>query len=147
MAAKPITEKQIVDHIIKNWEKLFEPGLHFFKREVEWLEGWKCDITAWFMMEYEGEPHKAAVFMEAKYDSPSRDLIYELCKALTFVNRHKAPSFVAVISDDFSDPYIQNFIKENQIFMFQVIVENQDLETMKIKYIQNTGHFEIQDKV
>jgi hypothetical protein len=75
--------------------------------------------------------------MEVKYDSPSRDLIYELTKALSFANRHKYPSYICVLSDDFSDPYILKFIKDNGIFMYKIIVKDNDINTLSLQFVES----------
>lgn len=149
-------EKQIVDYIIKNWSSLMFKDMQFFRREKEWLPGWRNDITAVVPMTLGEEygyktPHtafKMPVFIEVKYNSESRDLIYELTKALTAVSRFKNtatkdklphPAQVGVISDNFSDPYIYDFIVQNNIHMWQIQITDDDINTMKLNYIDYTN--------
>lgn len=146
---KIITEKQIVDHIIEHWNELFEEGIYFFRKEHSWLEDWRCDITAYSHMELGEEygfekPHdyRAPIFMEVKYESSSRDLIYELSKALEFVRRHQYPMYVAAISDDFSDPHILRFILDNGIHMWKISVKDNDINTLTLEYIEQQKELE-----
>lgn len=147
---KQITEKQIVDHIIANWDQLFEPELLFYDKEHAWTEDWRCDITAYIPMTLGEEygfkrpyPYKSGVFIEVKYDSNSRDLIYELTKALNFIKKTRLPHHIGVISNDFSDIHIVEFLESNHIHMWLIEMEGNDLQSLKLKYI-NTPE-ELQD--
>jgi hypothetical protein len=156
------SERQIVNHIIKNWDSLFEEGIKYQGREKEWIRGWRNDITSYVEMElgeeygYLEKPHnfKAPIFIEVKYKSDSRDLLYELKKALTAVSRFKPktvdgkeyfahPAYIGVISDDFSDEYIYDFIVSHGIHMWQIKMDDDDIETLRLNYIE---HYELEVK-
>lgn len=156
------TEKHIVNHIIQNWDDLFFHDMHFHSKEKSWIHGWRNDITAYTEIElgkeygYFNKEHlyKMPIFLEVKFGSKSkRDLVYELQKALAAVYRFKPkvvdgkaylahPAQIGVIADDLSDPYIHDFIIENNIHMWQIHIKDNDINTMSLKYIDNYAQLE-----
>jgi len=151
---KKLLEKDIVNYIIRNWTSLFDNNIKLYRTEVKWLNDYRCDISAYVEMTLDekygyNEPYKynAPIFIEVKFNKNDRDLIYEIKKALTAVNRIgldkperlnvlRNPAYVGVISDDFSDEYIYNFLIENNIHLWQIDIKNNDINTLKLTYIE-----------
>lgn len=141
---REIKEKHIIKHIVDNWNKLLgEEKLHFFKTEYCALDDWRCDILAYVYLDleemgYENAPrnYRAPIYTEVKFNSDSRDLIYEISKGLRLVNQAAYPRYIAVISDDFSDPTILDFLVENKIHMWQIKIKDDDLSTLRLEYYE-----------
>jgi hypothetical protein len=133
---KVITEKQIVDAIVKNWDEFFEEEqIKFFRREKSPVSWWRADLWGVVDMPLEHmEAYRASIFFEVKYQSPARDLIYEVKKGLDLLATISNPNYIAVISDDFSDPTIYDFLKANGIHMWRIDIENDDINTLKLTY-------------
>lgn len=141
---KTLTEKQVVDYIIDNWDRLFsEHGIRYRCREKSPVSWWRVDLWGTIDMDLQEMkitnrpyPYKASVFIEAKFRSESRDLIYELQKGLDFLSRIEYPNFIGVLSDNFDDPTIIQFIQDHNIHMFKIEIEDDDLDTIQIKYYE-----------
>lgn len=133
-----LKEKDIVNHIIQNWDNLFEEEVKFCKKEATLLEDYRCDIVGY--IQPKGTTNYASrsnLLFECKYQSNSRDLIYELTKAISLRERIKGKeTIISVISDNFDDPHIRKFILENDIHMWQIHMENEKLETLSLEYIE-----------
>ena len=152
---KEIKEKDIVNHIIINWEKYFE-GIKFCRTEYK-LKDFRVDIAASFKAnlkdlgirdeDYFCQP---SIFFEVKWKSEMRDLIYELKKQIKFrdwyINYGKAYCMICVISDEF-DSHMVDFMVEHDITMFKIDVEDNDLSTMKISEYNPYFNGLIHDKV
>lgn len=139
---KKLTEKQVVDYIIKNWDKLFD-DIKFYKSEYYWLPEWRCDISAFIWMDLKEEgltkdpyPYRAPIFIECKYNSDARDLIFELRKALYCAKKGAWPKYVGVFMDDYSDGHILDFLIENEIHMWKINIKNEDLSTLYMEYYE-----------
>jgi hypothetical protein len=142
---KKLNEKQVVDYIIENWDRLFD-DLKFYKREYYWLEDWRCDISAYVLMDLkdigikeESYIYRAPVFIECKYKSDARDLLLEMRKAMTFVKRCKWPAYIGVFMDNYDDPHILDFLIENEIHMWKIDIKDDDLSTLKMVYYEPEG--------
>ena len=146
---KSLSEKEIVNHIIKNWDKFFEKdNIKFQKTEWQALENYRADIMAYIDLDLkdigwreESEMYRTLVILECKYQSESRDLIYELEKAkyiqwyLDERSNYPHPVFIGVISDDFSDKAIYDYLIENNIHMWKINIKDDNIETMTLRYI------------
>jgi len=153
---KKLLEKDIVKYIIRNWTNLFDNNIKLYRTEVRWLNDYQCDITAYTEIilnkEYGySKPYKynAPIFIEVKFNKNDRDLIYEIKKALIAVKRIgldrperlnvlRNPAYIGVISNDFSDEYIYNFLIENNIHMWQINMTNNDINTLKLTYVETS---------
>lgn len=142
-----IKEKDIVNHIIKNWNNYFS-DLTFWKTEYS-LRNFRVDIAAYFNanlkdfnIREEDYWCKPTVFFEVKHNSEMRDLIFELEKQIKFrdwyINVNKALVVIAVILDDYSDSDIIDYLKKNNIMMYQYFIENDDINTLQIKEYKQT---------
>lgn len=139
-----LKEKDIVKHLKDNWNKYF-PDLIGCKLEVP-IRNSRVDILSSYPVDlYELGLRKeddivrhvnAAVFVEIKYNSNMRDLLYELQKHINFreryVNFGKAWCFIMVISDEF-DYEMVKFMEDNNIIMYKYSIEDEDLSTFKIE--------------
>lgn len=149
--SKELKEKDIVKHIVDNWDKYF-PDLRFCKTEYS-LKNFRVDILADFEanlkdlgIREDDYICRPAVFFEAKYQSNMRDLIYELQKQIKFrdwyINIAKAFCMICVISDEF-DPDMIDFMESNSILMYKYEMENNNLNTLVIKEY-NKNIFELE---
>lgn len=144
-----LKEKDIVTYIVDNWDKYF-PELIFKKTEFQARSDYRCDILCFLEMnlrEYgydEDGIHYAGIYTEVKYNSPSRDLIFELEKAIDCCSHPsiKHPRYVAVIMDDYSDETILNYLIENDIIMWKIDIVDDNLEEMKI-YLYEPDEFNV----
>lgn len=140
MSKTKLKEKDIVKKIVDSWEDYF-PQLRFWRTEYSFRD-FRVDIAADFEVDREAyglKPssfkHRAPVFFEVKYNSEMRDLIYELKKQLAFRNfyvdiaGHLA--FICVISDKF-EPTMTKFMIENDIKMFKINIENDDIDSLTL---------------
>jgi hypothetical protein len=146
-----LLEKDIVDYVIEHWDEFFKE-IDFFRREKTWLPGWRNDITATIWMDLkdygfkeESYMYRAPIFIEAKFRSSSRDLIFELEKAKVLVGRLDWPSYIGVLSDDFSDPVILNYLIENKVLLWKMDITGDDLTTLKINFYEPHGSEVIED--
>lgn len=133
-----VLEKDVVNQLISDWTRYFGDKLKFYKKEKSWLEGWINDITAYIEMELEGGyKYKAPVFIEVKFrsDISKRDLIYELEKAKIVKERIDNPIYIGVISDDYSDKTINEYLIKNNIKTWKVDVKGNNIETLTINPI------------
>lgn len=142
-----LKERDIVNKIIESWNKFF-PDLKFYKKEFV-LRNFRVDIAAGFdinLKEIHGEEYNkkahAPVFFEVKYNSEMRDLIFELEKQISFrdwyTNVSKCLAMVCVISDKFDKDMVK-YMEKNNVHMFKIYIENDDIDTLEIKeYIPNT---------
>lgn len=144
-------EKDIVKHIVQNWDNFF-PDLTFRRTELK-MRDFRVDIFASFYanlkdlgvrdQDYWCHP---SVFFEVKYNSNMRDLMFELQKQINFRNWYvgetKAMCVINVISDDYNADMVK-FMQENNIYMFKISMEDDDIETLKIKeYLPDQMDFE-----
>lgn len=139
-----LKEKDIAKHLKDNWNTYF-PDLVGCKLEVP-IRNSRVDILSSYPVDlYELGLKKeddilryanAAVFVEIKYNSNMRDLLYELQKHINFrnwyVNFGKAWCFIMVISDEF-DYEMVKFMEDNNIIMYKYSIEDEDLSTFKIE--------------
>lgn len=139
-----LKEKDIAKHLKENWNVYF-PELIGCKLEVP-IRNSRVDILSsvpvdLFELGIKSENDKfrfinAAVFVEIKYNSNMRDLLYELQKHISFrdwyVNVGKAWCFIMVISDEF-DYEMVKFMEDNNIMMYKYTFENDDLSTFRIE--------------
>lgn len=131
-----LKEKHIVEHLINNWSKYFGENYHFWKKEREWKPGWRPDITALKPIQMEHGIYKAPIFIEVKYNrngqKNDRDLIYEVQKALDAIKRCKNPQYVIVISNDYSDKHIVEFMVKNKVPMYKFDFSKPDLSDFRL---------------
>lgn len=139
-----LKEKDIVDHLCNNWGTYF-PELVGCKKEYTFRDS-RIDILSSIPVDlYElgirekDDPlrkTKAAVFVEVKYNSEMRDLLFELQKHIKFrdwyISKGKSCCYIVVISDKFDANMVQ-FMEENDIIMYKYNIENEDLETFEIE--------------
>lgn len=139
-----LKEKDIAKHLKENWNAYF-PELIGCKLEVPFRNS-RVDILSsvpvdLFELGIRSETDQfryinATVFVEIKYNSNMRDLLYELQKHISFrdwyVNVGKAWCFIMVISDEF-DYEMVKFMEDNNIMMYKYTLENEDLTTFKIE--------------
>lgn len=138
-----LKEKDIAKHLKDNWNKYF-PELIGCKLEVP-IKNSRVDILSsypidLFELGLRDEDDllryiNAAVFVEIKYKSDMRDLLFELQKHISFrdwyINIAKSWCFIMVISDDFDNDMI-NFMLDNNILIYQYSIDNDDLSTFSI---------------
>lgn len=132
-----ILEKDIVNYICDNWDKYFK-NIKFYAKEKQWLDNWRCDITAYreMIVNFQGNDnynYRAPIFIEVKFRSSSRDLIYELEKAKKRVNTLTLPSYIGVMSDNFDDIEILTYLLDNKIFLWKINLEGEDIETLTLE--------------
>jgi hypothetical protein len=151
---KTLSEKQIVNHIVQNWDKFFaEENIKFQRIEWQALENYRADIMAYMDLDLKeigwrekSVKYRATIILECKYQSESRDLIYELEKAkyLQWYLKERLteswPVFIGVISDDFSDKAIYDYLIENDIHMWKINIKDNDIETMTLRYLTPGEH-------
>lgn len=136
-----LKEKDIVKQVVDNWGFYF-PDLHFCKTEYS-LRNFRVDILADFKanlkdlgLREEDYYCSPAVFMEVKYNSNMRDLIYELQKQIQFrdwyINYGKAFCVICVLSDEFDEDMVK-FMEDNSIIMYKYEIDDDDISTLSIK--------------
>ena len=144
-----ITEKDVVNYLIANWERLFNredmyvDGKPFFHHSKEYRVTplWRCDMLNYIEMPHpkdESLIFKSPVYTEVKYNHNGRDLVYELQKGLNFVNRNcykDFPRSIAVIADDTLDATTLRYIKDNNILFYQYDFDSFDLDTLTIRKV------------
>ena len=147
-----LKEKDIVKQVVDNWDKYF-PDLHFCKTEYS-LRNFRVDILADFAAnlkdlglretDYNCRP---AVFVEVKYNSNMRDLIFELQKQIQFrnwyINCGKAFCMICVLSDDYDIDMVK-FMEDNAIIMYKYEIEDDDISTLTIKEY-NSNQLELEE--
>lgn len=152
---KTLKEKDIVEQIINNWDTYFE-GTKFCKTEFS-LRDFRVDILASFPAnlkdlgvrdeDYFTNP---SIFFEVKWKSEMRDLLFELKKQIKFrdwyIEYGKAFCMICVISDEF-DSHMVEFMVENNITMFKINIENEDIETLSISEYDPFSYDYIKDKL
>lgn len=139
-----LKEKDIVDHLCENWSDYF-PELVGCKKEfafrdsrVDILSACPVDLYEFGIREEDDifRYTKAAVFVEVKYNSEMRDLLFELQKHIDFrnwyINLGKSYCYIVVISDKF-EPNMVKFMEENDIIMYKYSIKDDDLETFEIE--------------
>lgn len=134
-----LKEKDIVDHLIRNWNTYFKnEELHFYKTEYTVTSDWRTDILAYVISQHPyniERTYKVPIFIEVKYNN-FRDLVYELEKGLAFINRKNNnpdfPRYLAVIVNDTIDEVTLAYIKEKNIPIYMYSVDNEDLTTFKV---------------
>ena len=135
-----LKEKDIIRYVVNNWDRFF-PEIDFYKTEFSFRD-FRVDIAAKLDMSFEdlGQPAKpwglqAPIFFEVKYNSEMRDLLFELQKQISFrnwyINVAKSYCMVCVISDKF-DGHMVKYMMDNDIPMFKINIENDNLENMTI---------------
>lgn len=130
---KKIKEKDIIDHLIANWEEYFP---HFDKRRRKefTFRNSRVDILSSITREEDNTKHDA-IFMEVKYSGNDRDLLYELEKHIAFRDFYiKAGGmvYIVVLSDNF-DKHMISYMEENYITMYLYKIEDNDLNTLTIE--------------
>lgn len=136
-----LKEKDIVKQVVDNWGHYF-PDLRFCKTEYS-LRNFRVDILASFKanlkdlgLREEDYYCSPAVFVEVKYNSNMRDLIYELQKQIQFrdwyINIGKAFCMICVLLDDFDEDMVK-FMENNSILMYKYEIDNDDISTLSIK--------------
>lgn len=139
-----LKEKDIVLHLKENWNTYFPEFIgckieHPFRdSRVDIFSSCPVDL---YELGIRGEDEmfrhiNASVFVEVKYNSNMRDLLFELQKHISFrdwhVNYGRSWCFVMVISDEF-DYEMVKFMESNDIIMYKYSMENEDLSTFKIE--------------
>ena len=133
-----LKEKDIAKHLKENWNTYF-PDLVGCKLEVP-IRNSRVDILSSYPVDlYELGLKKeddilrytnAAVFVEIKYNSNMRDLLYELQKHINFrnwyVNFGKAWCFIMVISDEFD--YEMKELDYNEIIKNERRIDDSDIK-------------------
>lgn len=139
-----LKEKDIVDHLIRNWDTYFKDDeLYFYKKEYTVIpDYWRADILAYVWAPHPYDPerqYKVPIFIEVKYNNNYRDLIYELEKGLEFINRKSHnpdfPHYLVVIVDNTIDEVTLEYIKKNKIPVYMYTIEDEDLTTFKISML------------
>lgn len=136
-----LKEKDIVNHLIANWNKFF-PELNSAKKEFSFRNS-RVDILSSFPVNLKDFGLRetdcftnAAAFFEVKYNSNMRDLMFEIQKLVRFRDWYhdygKCLSVVSVISDDFDYDMIKFFL-ENNVFMYKFSIEDDNLETLTLE--------------
>lgn len=140
-----LKERDIVDHLVRNWDTYFKTEeLFFYKTEYTVTDNWRADILAYVWAPYPRNPeidYRIPVFIEVKYNN-FRDLIFELEKGLEFINRKSHnpdyPRYLAVIANDAIDQITKDYILKNNIPLYIYSMEDEDLLTLSISMYQNT---------
>lgn len=154
-----LKEKDIVKHLHENWNEYF-PDLKGCKLEVthrnsrvDILSSIPVDLHELGLREEDDTLRytNAAVFVEVKYNSNMRDLIFEVQKHIDFrewyIGVNKCFCMIMVISDDFDSDMAQ-FMQENDILMYKFSMKNEDLSTFTIKeYNLDCHEIEIEEPV
>jgi hypothetical protein len=147
-----LKEKDIVKEIVDNWGDYF-PDLQFCKTEYS-LRNFRVDMLASFDanlkdlgLRDEDYFCKPAVFIEVKYNSNMRDLIFELQKQIQFrdwyINTAKAFCVICVLSDDYDIDMVK-FMEDNSIVMYKYSIEDDDISTLSIEEY-NSKTFELEE--
>lgn len=147
-----LKEKDIVKEIIDHWGDYF-PDLQFCKIEYS-LRNFRVDMLASFDanlkdlgLRNEDYFCKPAVFIEVKYNSNMRDLIFELQKQIQFrdwyINIGKAFCVICVLSDDYDIDMVK-FMEDNSIVMYKYSIEDDDISTLFIEEY-NSKTFELEE--
>ena len=141
MEEKELKEKDIVKHIVDNWDNFF-PDLRYCKTEHS-LQNFRIDILADFEanlkdlgIREEDYFCRPSVFFEVKYNSNMRDLIYELQKQIQFrdwyIKYGKSFCMICVLSDDYDSDMVK-FMEDHSIVMYKYEIEDDDITTLSIK--------------
>lgn len=149
-------EKDIVTKIVSSWEEYF-PDLSFVKTEFAFRD-FRVDIFADFEVDRQAfnmQPSdcklKAPVFFEVKWNSEMRDLIYELQKQIRFRNFYTNIAgnlaVICVISDKFEDQAMIDFMIENQIYMYRIDIENDDINTLTLTEFTQNFSIELMEEI
>lgn len=136
-----LKEKDVVNYLVENWNRFF-PDLEGCKKEFK-IRNSRVDIFSSLPVNLKDLGlretdtfAKAAVFCEVKYDSDMRDLMFEIQKHISFrdwyINYGKAFCMIIVISDKF-DYEMVKFMEYNNIFMYKINIENNDLTTLTLE--------------
>jgi hypothetical protein len=147
-----LKEKDIVKQVVDNWGHYF-PDLRFCKTEYT-LRNFRVDILADFKanlkdlgIREEDYFCNPAVFIEVKFNSNMRDLIFELQKQIQFrdwyIKYGKAFCMICVLSDEY-DLDMVKFMEDNSIIMYKYEIEDNDIETLSIKEY-NSNLFELEE--
>lgn len=136
-----LKEKDVIKHIIDNWETIFQEEMFFHKKEQKVDKYWRCDLIAYRKQVFKGRNVKSPIYIEVKYNKNHRDLLYELSKGLSFINRETmkaVPRYLCVFIEDASlDSVTETFLKENNITYYVFNIKNDDLETLDIECVNN----------
>lgn len=151
-----LKEKDIVKKIVGSWENYF-PDLSFVKTEFSFRD-FRVDIFADFEVDREAfglKPSeyklRAPVFFEVKYSSEMRDLIYELQKQIRFrdfyTNIAGNLAIICVILDKFEDQTMIDFMIENQIYMYQINIEDDNIDTLTLTEVNKNFSIELMEEI
>lgn len=151
-----LKEKDIVKKIVDSWEEYF-PDLSFVKTEFAFRD-FRVDIFADFEVDREAfglRPSdyrlKAPIFFEVKYNSEMRDLIYELQKQIRFrdfyTNIAGNLAIICVISDKFEDQTMIDFMIQNQIYMYQINIKDDDIDTLTLTEFNQDFSVELMEEI
>lgn len=139
-----LKEKDIVKHLEENWNTYFPDFIgckieHTFRNSrVDIFSSCPVDLYELGIRDKDDILRyiNASVFVEVKYNSNMRDLLYELQKHISFrdwyVNYGKSWCFIIVISDEF-DYEMVKFMESNNIIMYKYSMEEEDLSTFKLE--------------
>lgn len=147
-----LKEKDIVNHIADNWDKFF-PELKKPRREyvfrdsrVDLFTAYDINLKELGLRDVDTKA-EAATFMEVKYNSNMRDLMFEVQKLLDFrdwyINYGRAFCVVCTISDEY-DFHMAKFFDEKGVIMYKINMKDEDLETMTIEEY-SLAHKEIEE--
>ena len=147
-----LKEKDIVNQITSNFNNYF-PELIGCRTEYKFRDS-RIDIFSSLRVNFKelGLREKdyfcnSPVFFEVKYNSNMRDLMFELQKLIKFRNWYydygKAFAVICVISDEY-DEYMVEFMEANNVLMYKINIENDDLTTLTLEEYNSTK-FELED--
>lgn len=136
-----LKEKDISDFLKDNWESFFKPGkCELYKTDKSFLKRWRPDFIGVNKDYFEGV---TLVFIELKYNSNCRDLLYEVQRAIDVRNKgHNV--IIAVLSDHYKDETIRNFLLENDVILLKYEFMDLDVDSFKIRQL-NTVNIDGQD--
>lgn len=110
-------ESQLVNHLIAHWDELMGKfDLHFAFKEKSWRPRWRCDITAYRVLSHKDRPHRSPVYIEVKHKRNTRDLLYEVSKALEAANLRSFSEIpkpaVAVLVEDLERHVVEELFRK-----------------------------------
>lgn len=147
-----LKESNIVNHLVNNWDKYFENTI-FWKTEYS-LRNFRVDIASYVNSDFKekGKFTQVPIFIEVKYNSNMRDLMFELQKQISFRDFYtkygKSFCMICVISDEFDYDMVR-FMTDNNIEMLKINIKDDDLESMTLTEYSLVSYEkeEIQDKL
>lgn len=127
-----IKEKDISDFLRDSWEYYFNPDVcQLYKTDKSFFKGWRPDFVGKNDSYFE---NTVPIFIELKYKSNCRDLLYEVQKAID-VRDKGYDVIIAVLSDQYNDETIRNFLLNNNVILLKYEFMTLSKDSFKIKQL------------